>query len=184
LTFSGGWVYNSSGIVPNGTNTFANTDYVPVNNGLQDDFHLSYYSKTNSDGAEIEIGVQSELAFPVYTILEIKTAGVTYPIINTSGFGTFVDTDSRAFYLGNRISSNTMNAWRNNSKLLTHVEFSLEPAIDPIFIGAMNNFGTAAVGYTTKTCAYASIGKGFTDTQAVDYYNAITTFQTALSRQN
>jgi hypothetical protein len=183
LTFSGGWVYNSSGIVPNGTNTFANTGYNTFTNGLQDNHHLSYYSKTNSNGTEIEIGAQSGSV--IYDLLEIRTAGTTYPIINSAGFGNFADSDSRAFYLGNRTASNVMNGWRNSSKLVTYTGASSTPPSVNIFIGALNNFITGgAQFFTTKICAYASIGKGFTDTEATNYYTAITTFQTALSRQN
>jgi hypothetical protein len=177
LTFSGGWVYNSSGIVPNGSNTFANTFYNPNTNGLQNDAHLSYYSKTNSNGTEIEIGTQ---VGTVYSLLEIRTSGTTYPIINSAAFGSFADTDSRAFYLGNRTASNVMNGWRNNIKLVTYTGASSTPPNNNLYIGALNGNNY----YTTKNCAYASIGKGFTDSEAANYYTAITTFQTALSRQN
>jgi hypothetical protein len=183
LEFLGGWVYNSSGIVPNGTNTYARTGYNTFTNGLQNDHHLSYYSKTNSDGIEVEIGAQSPTN--VYDLLEIKTAGVTYPIINSAAFGTFADSDSRAFYLGNRTASNVMNGWRDSSKLVTYTGASSTPPAINIFIGALHSpFTGGPVAFTTKICAYASIGKGFTDTEAVNYYTAVTTFQTALSRQN
>jgi len=184
LTFNGGWVYNSLGIVPNGTNTYANTGYNTFTNGLQNDHHLSYYSKTNSNGTEIEIGAQSNTS--IYDLLEIRTAGITYVLINTGQLRSFVDSDSRAFYLGNRTAANLLNGWRNSSKLVTDgTTSSATPPNVNLFIGAMHNAitGTAQF-FTTKVCAYASIGKGFTDTEATNYYTAITTFQTALSRQN
>ena len=183
LTFSGTWTYNSSGIVPNGSNTYANTFYSPNTNGLQNDAHLSYYSKTNANAAEVEIGVQGGFPTP-YFLLEIRTSGTTYGNINTTNFASFADTDSRAFYLANRTASNVMNVWRNSSKLATNTTSTITPPTANIYIGAFNNGSGTALNYTTKICAYASIGKGFTDTEAGNYYTAITTFQTALSRQN
>jgi hypothetical protein len=119
----------------------------------------------------------------VYNFLQIRTAGTTYGNINTTDFASFADSDSRAFYLANRTASNVMNAWRNSSKLGTNTTATGTPPTGNIFIGASNIAGSSQY-YTTKICAYASIGKGFTDTEATNYYTAITTFQTALSRQN
>jgi hypothetical protein len=181
LTFNGGWVYDNSGIIPNGNNTYANTGYNTFINGLQNDHHLSYYSKTNRNDVEVEIGAQGT-AFN-YDLLEIRTLGLTYFIINSSAAPNFADSDSRAFYLGNRTSSTSMNGWRNSTKLVSNANPSVTPPNLNLFLGAFNLGGTPTY-FTRKVCAYASIGKGFTDTEAVNYYTAVTTFQTSLSRQN
>ena len=47
LVFNGGWVHSSTGILGNGTNTYANTK-VPMNLLPQNSAHLSIYSRTNS----------------------------------------------------------------------------------------------------------------------------------------
>jgi hypothetical protein len=182
LTFSGGWVYNSSGIVPNGTNTFANTNLTPSTTLTNTDTHLSYYSKSNSNGVEIEIGTSISSTGP-YLILEIRTSNVTYPIINAQGsYPLFSDIDSRAFYLATRTGS-TANGWRNSTKAGTATGSPFANQTLPIYIGAWNLNGTASA-FTNKVCAYASIGKGLTDTEATNYYTAINSFQIALSRQN
>jgi hypothetical protein len=46
----------------------------------------------------------------------------------------------------------------------------------------LNNNGISAF-YTTKECAFASIGDGLTDTEASNFYTAVQAFQTTLSRQ-
>jgi hypothetical protein len=182
LTFSGTWTFNSSGIVPNGSNTFANTGLTPSTTLTNTDTHISYYSKTNSNLTEIEIGCANSSSGP-YLLLEIRTASRTYPIVNQQGaYADFVDTDSRAFYLATR-SGTTVNGWRNATKAGTRTDVSAANRTVPIYIGAYNLNGTAST-YTNKTCAYASIGKGLTDTEATNYYTAITNFQTTLSRQN
>ena len=44
-----------------------------------------------------------------------------------------------------------------------------------------NSLGTPS-GYTTKQCAFASIGSGLTDTEAANFYTAVQAFQTTLGR--
>ena len=51
-----------------------------------------------------------------------------------------------------------------------------------IFLGAINNYGSAAA-YSTNECAFASIGDGLTDAEALAFYNAVQNFNTTLGRQ-
>ena len=66
--------------------------------------HISYYSRTNSNGAEIEMGVDLFSLF-----IEARTSGISYYRINGSSLIQHNDTDSRAFYIGNRRASNVLN---------------------------------------------------------------------------
>jgi hypothetical protein len=49
-------------------------------------------------------------------------------------------------------------------------------------IGAYNSNGVAAY-YSAKQCAFASIGDGLTDAEALALYNAVQNFNTTLARQ-
>ena len=52
------------------------------------------------------------------------------------------------------------------------------------WIGAWNNIANPVLlYYSTKQCAFASIGDGLTDTEAANFYTAVNAFQTTLSRQ-
>jgi hypothetical protein len=180
LVFSGGWTHSSTGALPNGTNAFANTFLTPSTTLSLNSTHLGYYSRTNSNATEIEIGVQQPGGN--YNILEIRTSNVTYPLINQSGLTSFSDLDSLGFYLGNRTASNDIDGWKNGVKKVNGNALSNALSNIPIYIGAMNSVGTAAT-YTTKQCAFASIGDGLTDTEAANFYTAVQAFQTALNRQ-
>ena len=59
LTFSGGWVHSSTGAKPNGINAFANTYLTSSTELSLNSTHISYYSRTNATGTEVEIGTAS-----------------------------------------------------------------------------------------------------------------------------
>ena len=50
-----------------------------------------------------------------------------------------------------------------------------------IYISAHNNAG-GIVEYSSKECAFTSIGDGLNDTQAASLYSCVNTFQVSLSR--
>jgi hypothetical protein len=178
LSFSGGWTHSANGALPNGTNAFANTFYNPRAFATQNSHHVSYYSRTNSNGTEVEFGAADGTGG---TVLEIRTSGTTYYRINSAaGYITALDSDSRAFYMANRTASNVINGWKNSTKIangsivtatMTNLNYSL---------AAFNQFSN--LYFSRKQCAFASIGSGFTDAEAVNFYNTIQTFQTSLSR--
>ena len=180
LTFASGWTHSSTGMTP--TNAYADTFFNP-NSGfsVNDNVHLSYYSRTNSNGTEIEIGSATTVGGP-YLILEIRTSGTTYYIMNSSGtYATASDSDSRAFYIGNRIGT-AEKGFRNNTNVISRTSAATPRPNFNTYLGAFNAGGTATY-LSTKECAFASIGDGLTDTEAANFYTAVQTYQTTLSRQ-
>jgi hypothetical protein len=184
LVFSGGWTHSSTGATPNGVNAFANSFLVPSTILTQNSTHISYYSRTNSNLTEVEIGAANgSNSFDNKLVLEIRTSNLTYYNINsTSTYITHSDTDSRAFYIGNRTASNVVNGFRNNLKLATGTTASTTPSTASVYLGAINRNGTVAF-YSTKQCAFASIGDGLTDAEALNYYTIVQAFNTTLGRQ-
>ena len=179
LTFSGGWVHSSDGALPNGTNTFANTYFNPSANASQNSHHVSYYSRTNSNLTEIEVGGANVTQG---TVLEIRTSNISYFRINSAlPYVSAADTDSRAFYIANRTASNVINGWRNSTKIATGTTASGTLSIQNYYLGANNSNGSPNF-YSRKQCAFASIGTGLTDAEAALLYTIVQTFQTILSR--
>jgi hypothetical protein len=184
LTFVGGWTHSANGALPNGTNAYANTFFNSSTNGLLNSQHLTYYSRSNTNSslasAEIELGAGGAVnTFGV--VLEIRTSNISYVRINSGTFISAADTDSRAFYLGNRTDSNAINLWRNSTKIATGSVLSTFLFNQNYYLGAFNNNGTAQ-NYSRKQCAFASIGTGLTDAEAVLFYNIVQEFQTTLGR--
>ena len=79
LVFSGGWTHNSNGALPNGTNGYADTFLTPSTSLLQNSSHISYYSRTQSNGTEVEIGSSTGFsAGDTGSLIEIRTSNITY----------------------------------------------------------------------------------------------------------
>jgi hypothetical protein len=183
LVFLGGWTHSSNGALPNGTNGYADTFLTPNISLSQNSTHVSYYSRTQSNGTEIEIGSSTANNFgDPRTLLEIRTSGTTYYAVNSQGtYISFSDTDSRAFYIGNRTGASVINGWRNSTKVATGTTASFGLSTRTFWLAALNS--GASPLYSTKQCAFASIGDGLTDTDAANFYTAVQAFQTTLGRQ-
>jgi hypothetical protein len=178
LTFATGLTHSSTGMVSNGSSGYANTNFTPSTSGTLNSHHVSFYSRTNSNGTEVEMGVQSSGT----TLLEIRTAGTTYAAINSGGtYSTFADTDSRGLYIANRTASNVINVFRNSTKKVTGSTASSNLPNLKMNLLAWNNGGSAQY-YSLKECAFASIGDGLSDAEAANFYTAVQAYQTALSR--
>ena len=180
-TFSSGWTFASTGVTPNGTSAFMNTNYNQTTAGDSlNSAHLSFYSRTNVNTAQVEIGLQTPIP-TTYNLLELRTAGITYFSINTNGLPTYTDANSLGFYVGNRQAATDLDLWKNGTKVINGTTASSVLPNANIYIGAFNNNGAAAF-FSTKECALASIGDGLTDTQASNFYTNVQTFNTTLSR--
>ena len=179
LTFASGWTHSSTGMTP--SNAYADTFFNSSVDGQQNSQHISYYSRTNSNGTEIEIGGVD--ASSRYSFIEARTAGISYYGVNQfTPFISHSDSDSRAFYIANRTASNVINGWKNGVKLATGTTASASTNV-AYQLGAVNNLVVPGNKfYSTKQCAFASIGDGLTDTEAANFYTAVQAFQTTLSR--
>lgn len=180
LSFVGGWTHSANGALPNGTNTFANTFFNPSANASQNSHHISYYSRTNSNLTEVELGGAT---VSQGSVLEIRTSNVTFFRINSATiYISAVDTDSRAFYIANRTASNVINGWRNLIKIANGATASGLMSALNYYLGAFNN-NTVLSFISRKQCAFATIGSGLTDGEAAALYNTVQAFNTTLSRQ-
>jgi len=180
LVFSGGGTFSANGYQPNGTNAYADTFLIPSTTLTLNSQHISYYSRTNSNGTEVEMGCNNAGSNP-NTLLEIRTAGTTYVSLAANGYATYVDANSLGFYIGNRTASNVTKLFKNNTAVTTSANGSASNPINSISIGALNS-GFTKQYYTTKQCAFASIGDGLTDAEALAFYNAVNNFQVTLAR--
>ena len=179
LVFNGGWVHSISGITGNGTNTFADTKlkYTTLNSG-----HQSLYSRSNVLEATTPYDMG---AYNVsWQILSLHTYNLSTLIggFNSDSQPRSSMLDSSGLFINNRTSSNAANLWRNDGKLIQSTQaVGMIPNLNN-YIGAVNS-GGSAIGVASKNYAFSSIGSGLTDTEAVNYYTAVQTFQTTLGRQ-
>lgn len=178
LAFSGGWTHSSTGAKPNGSTGFADTFFTSANMLSQNAIGFGYYSRTNSNGTEVEMGWAQNL------LLEIRTSGTSYIRANQGGTNTtFSDANSQGDYYVARTGVSTVTAYKNGSNVASNTITSVTPdAGNKFYIGAWNLAGTPAF-YSTKECAIAHIDDGLNSTEASHWRNAKQTFNTTLGRQ-
>ena len=180
LVFNGGWTHTSNGALPNGTTGYADTKLVPSVLSANSQ-HLSYYSRTQVIGGQIEIGANNSANNNFLGIYYNPTSGLRTSL--ASGTRTNIaipSTNTQGFFMSNRPSNTYINVWKNNSKLTTDNVASTGNDNVALYVGAVH--GTT-LQYSTKESAFASIGDGLTDTEATNFYNSVQKFQTTLGRQ-
>lgn len=186
-----GWTYASTGVTPNGTSAYMNTNLIPGNSLTNNNTHLSFYSRSNTTvltGQRVEIGAYRSPTYDLFEI-QIRTSGNTF-ITSAYNFSTFrlasSNNDSRGFFIGSRVSNISLKNYKNGSLLSTN---STTNTIDvtanityAMFISAINSPDPIS-SFSNRENAFASIGDGLTDTEASNFYTAVQAFQTTLSRQ-
>lgn len=178
LSFLGGWTHSSLGSTANGTNGYANTFYTPSVNATLNSHHLSFYSRTNTALLQVEMGCT---AVGITDLLQINYAGLSYFVLNSTSVDSYVDANSLGYYLANRTASNDADLFKSAAKVKNGTITTSSRCTFPMFLGAYNIQGTTAY-YTTKQCAFSTIGDGLTDTDAANLYTRVQAFQTTLSR--
>jgi hypothetical protein len=185
IVFSGGWVHSSTGIQPNGVNTFGDTKVLPITNlADQSSIHVAYYSRTNSiSGADYGMALNAGFSrgmwlMPRYTGEKLYTSvlGSTSTINNTPY------SPSTGFMMVRRNDLTNIITSRNGvHTTLTQAFLGFSGAT--ITFSTINLFtsGTHTL-YSNRELAFGSIGLGLTDTEATNYNTAVQAFETTLGR--
>ena len=182
LVFSGGWTHSATGMLPNGTNAYANT-YIFPNVSLQlNSIHISSYIRNTSQG--VLLGVDT---------LPFNSKGRLWISPNFNGTNRYLEMNTNAataltpissnvgLWLGSRTSSTVSKLYNNNIINYTSSASSNFLDIKEIILGARNANPTI-LNYSSSQIAFASIGDGLTDSEATAFYNAVNAFQVALAR--
>jgi hypothetical protein len=191
LTFTGGWVHNSLGALPNGTNTYADTQFNPYVEGFTNtNAHMSYYvtsPSTPQDGRMVGVSDGGDDQ-PIYIIHGYSIATGLYSLATGYGGNTTGPTarwtvsDTRGFTQLNRAGLTVENTFNGSIKgtdtqtlaSVTNLSFYLG-------VGRILSYGNYK--YTNKQCGFASFGDGLTTEEAADFNMAVQAFQTTLNRK-
>jgi hypothetical protein len=183
LVFNGGWTHSSTGALPNGTNGYADTFLDSTNNLSLNSGHMSYYSRTNLITASFVVEIGSLAQLPdSYTGISTCSANQThFRFNNFSALDVITATTTLGFFTGSRTASNIIKTFRNGSLIINGTAGSNTTSTRDYYIGASNFNGTASF-FSSKECAFSSIGDGLTDTEAANFYTAVQNFNTTLTR--
>ena len=182
LTFSTGWTHASTGMTP--TNAYANTNLIPTTSLTQNNTHISFYSRTDSNGLYFDIGTGK--ATNEYLDLITRNAGnlLADQYNNTTGRITVANPNSLGYYISTRTASNVFKVFKNGSQLgttNTGASTGFTQLTVNTYISALLQ-NTSVLYYSNRQCAFASIGDGLTDAESSNFNTAVTTYQTTLSR--
>jgi hypothetical protein len=178
LTFNGGWTHSITGALPNGTTGYADTFCQDITNNSS----LWYYSRTNNTNSTIEAGMYNSVYSD--TLVSGYLTGSTFLGIKSAagGYVSYTSTTTTGFFGANRTSNVLFNGWHNGIKKGTNTNTSSNDAITKnVWLGGY--YSNSGLAYPSdKETAFASIGDGLSDTEAANFYTAVQTFQTLLSR--
>ena len=190
-SFSSGWTFSSLGVTPNGTSAFLNTNFIPSSESINNNTHMSFYSRSNIQEAASDMGIYRPGNERWSMEANYYLGGISYGFASDqynllTGRVATANTNSQGFYLGTRTNSTTHKAFKNNTQLgatNTGSSGNITNITANIYIGGANGSGGYAPSYSSKQIAFASIGDGLDDTQAANFYNLVQAFQTTLGRQ-
>jgi hypothetical protein len=186
LSFATGWTHSSTGMTP--SNGYANTFLTPSTSLSLNSAHLAFYSRTNSTGNFADMGVANNTTnLSAILIMSKWSDNKFYGQVNDYDFNDNTVADSLGLFCGSRTSSNVQKTFKNGTVVTSKSVASTLLVGYQIPIGARYLQNVAGVpsytSYSNRQCAFASIGDGLTDAEALSFYNAIQTYQTTLSRQ-
>lgn len=186
LSFIGGWTHSANGALPNGTNAYANTFLNASTNVTINNTHISFYSRTDQANSNFEMGATFLSGVQQYLGMYLRTAAnIFYALCNVNQNNVIgsqsANTDSKGFFIANRSSSTSLKGFKNSTKVLDNSTPSNIAINYNIFISSINSAGSPS-GYSSRECAFASIGDGLSDAEALAYYNAVNAFQVSLAR--
>lgn len=186
-SFSSGWTFASTGVTGNGTSAFMNSGFVPSTNGLTyNNNHISFYSRTSAQSGatqfyEMGSGNASGSDNLALFIRRNTNAGGYDSGNFTINRASFTNTNGNGFYCGTAPTT-TSKYFKNGTSQVTKALTNSAISTINIYIGGFNENNTT-VYFSSRQCAFCSIGDGLTDIQASNFYTAVQAFQTSLSRQ-
>ena len=185
LTFSGGWTHSATGALPNGTTGYADTFLTPSTSLQQNSVHISYYSRTNMSHYGIDFGVYAITPQScLYGVIK-DTDGKCYFRVNRNASipeSSQAMTSASIFFMLNRVAGYSGESLFVNNTKTSFGQTSTGLSNYKIPLGALSNAGTYQ-SYSIRESAFASIGDGLTDAEALAFYTAIQKYQTTLGRQ-
>lgn len=183
-TFTSGWTFASTGVNGNGSSTFMNTNFQPSLLSSSGNWFLYINNNGTNLSQTRDFGYGNYLTREVG--LGVSFSGTGYGLQGLYSPQQYITFTSNpvvlGFYQANQFSGNN-SIFINNSKIATRSQsFTYENY--NMYLGAQLNISTGvAATPSDRRYAFAGISDGLTDTEASNFYTAVQTFQTTLSRQ-
>lgn len=175
LNFTGGWTHSANGITGNGLNSNAGT-FVSNTILTTTSSHISSYSRTNIQETSVDIG-SGDFNGGIHHSPRYTGIGAFFRAFLT-GTPQAANADSRGYYLTTRTGATASKMYKNGSTIITSALAVNVRTVQDIQIGSYQ--GSAQ--FSTRNLAFATIGSGMSDSEALTLYNIVQAFQTTLNR--
>jgi hypothetical protein len=185
ITWNGGVSHSSSGVLFNGTNGYANTNFNQLSNMSLNNQGLTTYNNL-VDASSVVFGYSGifNAGISVAHVGFINNNGnITTRMSSTGGTPLTHNVNYNGMVTGNRTLSNQEKLYKNGVLVSTSSNNSTSLQNFNYYIGALNNAGSGILyPYNVRKSLFA-IHEGLTDVEASTFYNLVQAFQTSLSRQ-
>lgn len=193
LTFPNGATHSATGVDWNGTTQYAETFLNASTSLTLNNTHLSYYSRQD-EGSGTDIGCYTNADagsdFDHLNIqMAIKLSGNLYSDSYDAFNGriSIATTNASGFYMQSRINTISYNVYRNGTSLASvSITNTGQLPNGTINIGRANSIPSLpnpVFFYSSRECAFASIGQGLTNLEQLAFYNAVQYYEYTLNRQ-
>jgi hypothetical protein len=185
LTFIGGWTHAATGVLPNGTNAYADTSFRPFISAANDNFHMMVNVRTiNTGSARVHIAAANSG--------NASLTGLGRHLGGTRDWGCvggqpteYSPNPALTPFAGCKII--TVNGSRSARYFADGVfqasavtQMQVLPGSN-VVIAAQNSAGSIA-NYDNVEMTFATMGLGLSDAEALDLHNIQLAFNTTLSR--
>lgn len=184
ITWFGGVTHTSTGSISNVINGYGKTGLVPSTSIFTNNqnIHQSFYSRTNNTTAGYEMGASTNPVGNEFHLICKYSNGNQYALYTSTAVSA--NSDSRGHYMALSVAAGVKtvkNGSVTNTAGVSTTNLSAYTTQDIAIFGD-NRMGSVTE-YSSKECAFASIGLGLTDTEVANFYTAVQAFQTTLGRQ-
>jgi hypothetical protein len=179
LTFNGGWTHSVSGMTPNGTNGYANTQYNP--NAVVSSNLVSLGAYVNESSYTGAIMGAIDGSVDIYQLRMNQPVGELQGQPNTTlagAVGTPLSIAAGMFIASRTGTTQTFVLQNATATSLTQAQSSVD--FTQVWIGA-RNYGPAPT-YGNKRIAFVFMGRTLSVAQAQTLRSIIETYEAALSR--
>jgi hypothetical protein len=177
LEFFGGWTHSSTGMLPNGTNAYADTFFNAFTELSSTYAHQGFYNRLDVAALVISGAISSNRFDLGFDSGRIPFHAIATPnsIIGSATGST------NGFILSRRTGASAGKMERNGSTIVNGLDsFAFYPNFN-YFISARNSSGTPQL-YGIADYSFYTLGETLNDTEASNYNTLVTTFQTTLGR--
>jgi hypothetical protein len=182
LVFTGSWTHSSTGALPDGATTYADTKFNATGIFTSTNGSMGYYSRTNNNtGNQYEIGNSAAAdANNVVLICRYGTGAFFTAFGSTSLPCTVATADSLGFFVGSKTSGTNVTGFKNGASIKDIADSVTIPNLT-IYLGASNRNGTATY-FSRKECAFAFLGDTLSSAEVSTLNTLVQAYQTSLGR--